>query len=76
MSIRQNLRRVQKLEDLMRPESEGMTLEEACRLLWRKNKKLFLEIAKGTNYQLFVYQFQREDAEAASNDGRRFRPRR
>jgi hypothetical protein len=65
MSLRQNLKRIQKLEDLMRPESEGMTLEEACRLLWRKNKKLFLEIAEGTNYQLFVYRFQAEDAEAA-----------
>lgn len=76
MSIRQSLKRVQKLEDLIRPESNGMTLEEACRSLWRKNKKLFLEIAKGTNYQLFVYQFQREDAESASNDSRRFSPRR
>ena len=65
------LKRVQKLEDLMRPESKGMTLEQACRLLWRKDKKRFLEIAKGTNYQLFVYRFQAEDAEAASKARRR-----
>ncbi len=76
MSIRQSLKRVQKLEDLMRPESEGMTLEEACRLLWRKNKKCFLEIAEGNIYQLFVRRFQLEDAEAASKVGRRLCPRR
>jgi hypothetical protein len=61
----------------MRPQSDGtFTLEELCRSLWRKDKKGFMEQAKNTSYQLFVYQFEREDAEAASIHSRRFGPRR
>ena len=65
------LKRVQKLEDLMRPESKGMTLEQACRLLWRKNKKRFMDVAKTNLCQLFVRRFEAEDAEAASAARRR-----
>jgi len=39
--------------------------------MWRQNKKHFIELAKNNSYQLFVYQFEREDAEAAF--GRRHR---
>jgi hypothetical protein len=71
MSTRQSLKRVANLEERMCPQSDGMwTLEELCRSLWRKNKKRFMEIAKNTSYQLFVYQFQREDADALLNHRR------
>ena len=65
------LKRVAKLESLICPESDGnisITLEELCRLMWRRNKEHFRKIAEDSNYpfQLFVYRFQREDAEAAS----------
>ena len=69
MSTRQSLKRVAKLESLMRPQShKSFTLEELCRSLWRDNKKRFIEIAESTNYcySLFVYQFQQEDADAAA----------
>ncbi len=68
MSTRQLLNRIVKLERLASQEKEGhYTLEEICRSLWRKNKKLFMETAKNNSYQLFVYQFEREDAEAAAS---------
>ena len=67
MGIRLSLKRVAKLEDVMHPQSDGMwTLEELCRSMWREDKKKFKEMAQNSNYQLFVYQFEREDAEAAS----------
>jgi hypothetical protein len=76
MSTRQLLNRVVRLERLAPQEKEGhYTLEEICRSLWRKNKTLFTEIAKNNSYQLFVYQFQREDAAKESLD-RRYPPRR
>ena len=72
MSTRQILQRVVRLERLAPPREEGHhTLEEICRSMWRQNKNHFIEIAKNNSYQLFVYQFEREDAEAAL--GRRYR---
>jgi glycerophosphoryl diester phosphodiesterase len=74
MSTRQHLTRVAKLESLIRPESDGntsTTLEELCRSMWRANKKQFMEMAKNNSYQLFVYQFEQEDASAAALKGRR-----
>ena len=72
MSIRQLSNRIGRLERLAPRREDGLyTLEEICRAMWRKNKNRFMEIAKNNTYQLFVYQFQREDAEAAS--GRRHR---
>jgi len=71
MSTRQLLKRVANLENLICPQSDGsVTLEELCRSMWRRNKKHFREIAEESSYpfQLFVYQFQREDAEAASQE--------
>jgi hypothetical protein len=32
--------------------------------MWQLDKKQFLQMAKNTTYQLFVYQFEREEAEA------------
>ena len=34
--------------------------------MWRSNKKHFIEMAKNNSYQLFVYQFEQEDPNAAS----------
>jgi len=79
MSTRQILKRVAKLEDLICPRSDGntsITLEELCRSMWRSDKQRFMEIAKNNSYQLFVYQFQREDAEATSMARRRVSARR
>ena len=75
------VRRIQRLEALEfqhRAEDghRSITLEELCRLSWRRDKKEFLESAKNNSYRLFVSQFEREDAEAASGDGQRFRARR
>jgi 5-methylcytosine-specific restriction endonuclease McrBC regulatory subunit McrC len=56
----------------MRPQSDGLwTLEELCRSMWRNDKKGFMELARNNSYQLFVYQFQREDAETALLNGPR-----
>jgi hypothetical protein len=74
MRTRQILKRVAKLEDLICPRSDGntsITLEELCRSMWRSDKKHFIEIAKNNSYQLFVYQFEQEDANAAALKGRR-----
>jgi hypothetical protein len=75
------VRRIQRLEALefqhrAKDGHRSITLEELCRLSWRRDKKEFLESAKNNSYQLFASQFEREDAEAASRDGRRFRARR
>ena len=75
MSTRQILKRVSKLENLICPRSDGntsITLEELCRSMWRSDKKHFIELAKNNSYQLFVYQFEQEDASAAALKGRRF----
>ena len=79
MSTRQILKRVAKLENLSRRPVDGiipMTLEEICRSMWRSNKKGFIELAKNNSYQLFVYQFEQEDATAASMAHRRVAARR
>ena len=68
MIIQQLSNRVLKLERLIPPErDQSYTLEEICRSMWRQNKKQFIETAKNNSYQLFVYQFEREDAEAAAS---------
>ena len=65
------IRRLSRLEDLTGPQStRSMTLEELCRSMWRQHKPGFIELAKNNSYQLFVYQFEREDADAASLNGR------
>ena len=69
MSTRQIIKRVAKLENLRRRPVDGiipMTLEELCRSMWRSNKKGFVELAKNNSYQLFVYQFEQEDASGLS----------
>jgi hypothetical protein len=68
-------RRIQRLEalELQHRAKDGhrsITLEELCRLCWRQDKKGFIESAEGNSYRLFVSKFEREDAEAASRDGR------
>jgi len=79
MNTQQRLKRVAKLQELLCPKSNGSdTLEELCRSMWRHNKKTFREIAEGSNYpyQLFVYQFEQEDADVASTTARRVAARR
>jgi len=72
MSIQRLWIRVVRLERLAPQREKGHhSLEEICRSMWRQNKKHFIELAKNNSYQLFVYQFEREDAEAAF--GRRHR---
>jgi hypothetical protein len=77
MSIHQLSNRVLKLERLLPPTRDRTyTLEEICRSMWRQNKSHLIEIAKNNSYQLFVYQFEREDAEAAAARSGRFSARR
>jgi hypothetical protein len=69
------VRRIQRLEALefqhrAKDGHRSITLEELCRLSWRQDKKGFIESAKNNSYRLFVSKFEREDAEAASRDGR------
>ena len=67
MNTQHRLKRVAKLQNLLSQRSDGSsTLEELCRSMWRANKKSFIEMAKNNSYQLFVYQFEQEDANAAS----------
>ena len=76
MNTQQRLKRVAKLQNLLSPQSDGSTLEELCRLMWRSNQSHFIELAKNNSYQLFVYQFQQEDANAESMAHRRIAARR
>jgi hypothetical protein len=67
MNAQQRLKRVAKLQNLLSPHSDGgSTLEELCRSMWRSDKKYFIEMAQNNSYQLYVYQFELEDARAAS----------
>ena len=71
-------RRIQRLEALefqhrAKDGHRSITLEELCRLSWRRDKKEFLESAKNNSYRLFVSQFEREDAEAASRGRKKYR---
>jgi hypothetical protein len=66
MSTRQIRKRVEKVEEKVCPEHDGSyTLEELCRMLWRQDKRGYLEMANGGDHtlRLFVQQFEREDAE-------------
>ena len=77
MSIHQLLNRALNLERLLpHARDQTYTLEEICRSMWRQNKSHLIEIAKNNSYQLFVYQFEREDAEAAASRSGRFSARR
>lgn len=72
MNTQQRLKRIAKLQNLLCPRFEGaITLEELCRSMWRANKKSFTDIAKNNSYQLFVYQFEQEDATALALKRRR-----
>lgn len=71
MNTQQRLKRVAKLESLLCPHSDGLfTVEELCRSMWRTDKKHFIEIAKCNSFQLFVYQFEQEDANSAALEER------
>jgi ABC-type xylose transport system substrate-binding protein len=82
MSTRQTLKRIARLEKLMRPPDDGdgtisVTLEQLCRESWEADKEGFKKMAKNSLYQIFVHRFQAaEDAEVASIALRRLNARR
>jgi len=77
MNTQQRLKRVAKLQSLLCPRSDGpTTLEELYPSMWKMNQKSFIEMAKNNSYQLFVYQFEQEDANAVSVAHRRTAARR
>lgn len=66
MSMRQIRKRVEKVEGKVSPkDGRTFTLEELHRLMWRADKRKYLEMANGElcSMQAFVPQFEREDAE-------------
>ena len=61
-------KRLQNLSAKIRPNrNREFTLEELCRLYWRRDKRGFLALANRdfTSLQVFVDIFQREDDERA-----------
>ena len=81
MRTRSIQKRLARLEKVIGPKctedgAELILLEELCRQMWNRNREHFMKLAKNTNYQLFVYQFQAEQAaEAAEEERRRLRSR-
>jgi hypothetical protein len=61
----QMYRRLEKLSAKLRPNGiRQFTLEELCRLYWRKDKRGFKRMTEESPmYQVFVEIFEREDAE-------------
>ena len=72
MSTRQIRKRVEKIQEKVRPTRDGMrfggTLEDLCRLMWRQDRKRHMEmVAEGdSTLRVFCHQFEREDAERAA----------
>jgi hypothetical protein len=64
---------LKKLEQRLSSHDGTITLEELCRAMWRKDKRKFSEIARGTNLRLFVRQFELEEVERG--DAERQSPR-
>jgi hypothetical protein len=72
MSTRQIRKRVEKLATKVNPAGEGLrfsgTLEDLCRLMWRQDRKSYMEMVGEGDSVLrgFGGQFEREDAERLS----------
>jgi hypothetical protein len=64
MSANRFRSRLLKLEQRILPADDGTcTLEEACRVMWRRDKQHFLELSENTNLIHFARQFEFEDLE-------------
>jgi hypothetical protein len=62
-------RRLAKVQEKVSPEHDGsFTLEEVCRLLWRRDRKQYMElVAEGFHLaRFFKEQFEREEAATGS----------
>ena len=69
MSTREMRRRLAKVQEKVNPVHDGTyTLEELCRLMWRQDRKQYMEmVAEGDSIlRAFTGQFEREDAERAA----------
>jgi len=62
MSTRQVSRRIDRIEEHVRPKRrDGMyTLEELCRDIWLSNEKPFRKLAADSMLSHFIPQFERE----------------
>lgn len=64
MSLNPIRSRLLKLEQRILPADDGsVTLEELCRIMWKRDKRHFLEISRDTLYSRFARQFEFEDLE-------------
>ena len=64
MSTRQIRKRLERLAQRFEIRDDGtITLEQLCRSLWRADKQRYLAQMGKTSAQLFIKQFEREDAE-------------
>jgi hypothetical protein len=71
MSTRHLRRRVENIEDLIKPSSDGtITLEDLCWSLWHEDKKRCLQLASSgcTSLSFFIPGFER--AERLGAEGR------
>ena len=67
-------RRIARLECAMLHKQDcSLTLEELCRSVWHENKKDFVKLARRTCLNLFIAQFERDDAECQETDAPRHR---
>ena len=76
MGTRSIRKRIARLEKLMSPQYDEdgnvrITLEELCRPMWKRNRKKFIKLVKGTSMQVLICQFQAEDAIEAADNARR-----
>ncbi len=68
MTQRTIWRRMRKLEKRFMPvSSNGFTLEELCRSVWREDQTYFREFAAESTFpiSILIPQFEREDADRA-----------
>jgi hypothetical protein len=54
--------RIARLEAISGGTDDGFTLEKLCRAMWQMDKTNFLKVAKHSSLNLFVRQFELEDA--------------
>jgi hypothetical protein len=63
--MRQIEKRLQKLNESIRPDDNMFTFEELCRSIWRQNKKAFRKfVDQDCRFGIYVAQFELEDADA------------
>jgi hypothetical protein len=58
-------KRLQKLNERIRPDDDGFTFGELCRAIWRKDKKSFRRlVAQDSRFAIYLAEFELEDANA------------